>query len=236
MTNHLPYDLITFDCYGTLIDWSAGIRSAIEKTGAACGLRLDPAKLADRYIQVEMAVEQGGFKKYREVQALAMKLLFEEQGERLNSKQASILSRSLPRWKPFPETARVLKALRRSGYRLAVLSNVDDLLLKRSISRIGVRFDRLVTSEQVRSYKPRTRHWERILAATRVPKGRVLHVAASLMHDIIPAKTLGLACAWINRNGSKPFAGARPNHVFADLSPLIPLLTPPKPARRSRKR
>ena len=236
MTKHLPYELITFDCYGTLIDWETGIRSAVERTAAARGLKVDAAKLVERYIQVERTIEQGGYRKYREVQALAMKVLFDELGASLSDREASSLSNSLPRWKPFPEAARVLKALKRAGYRLAVLSNVDDLPLKKSIARIGVRFDRLVSSEHVRSYKPRTKHWERAIAATRVPKARILHVAASLIHDIIPAKTLGLACAWINRGGRKPFSGAKPNHSFGDLAPLIPLLTPPKKARRPRRK
>jgi 2-haloacid dehalogenase len=232
MTNHLPYELITFDCYGTLIDWETGIRRAIEKTAAAHGLKVDAGRLVERYVQTEMAIERGGYKKYREIQALAMKSLFEEIGASLSEKQACALSGTLPRWKPFPEAARVLRALKRAGYRLAVLSNADDLPLKKSVARIGVRFDKLVTAEQVRSYKPRTKHWERVIAATRVPKNRVLHVAASINHDIIPAKTLGLACAWINRAGRKPFSGAKPNHTFGDLTPLIALLTPPKKTRR----
>lgn len=227
MTASPPYDLVTFDCFGTLIDWESGIRAVVERLCAAHSLEADPSALVDRYVRIELSVEQGAFRSYRAVQALSLRLLFEELGVRLSAREADSLASALPRWKPFPESARVLKALRRAGYRLAVLSNCDAAPLKRALARLGVEFDYVVPAQLVRSYKPNTRHWRKVLARARVPKGRVLHVAASLLHDIIPAKTLGLPCAWVNRRGGKALSGARPNHVLPDLSPLLALLLPP---------
>ncbi|HAH08195.1 MAG TPA: haloacid dehalogenase type II [Elusimicrobia bacterium] len=231
MTEPLPYDLITFDCFGTLIDWESGIRAVVEKLAAAHKVQADAGALVERYIRIELAVEQSGYKSYRAVQALSLRLLFEELGVRLSSREADSLSAALPRWKPFPECARVLKALKRAGYRLAVLSNADTAPLKKSLSRLGVAFDHLVPAQQVRSYKPRTRHWKKVLSQARVQKSRALHVASSMIHDIIPAKTLGLPCAWVCRNGGKALSGTRPNHVLCDLSPLLTLLVPPRKRR-----
>ncbi|MFH2203535.1 MAG: haloacid dehalogenase type II [Elusimicrobiota bacterium] len=217
-------DLITFDCYGTLIDWEDGISSVIDQVAGEIGMRVPARKLASRYVEIEFALQQSGdFKSYREILAMGLRLLFAERGAALDKRRCLKLAASLPRWKPFPETKKVLLALKRAGCRLGVLSNTDDALLAKSLARIGVPFDIRVTSQQVRSYKPRMRHWERALELAGVPKARVLHVAASQIHDMIPAKALGLRCIWINRSKSRR-AAILPDHTFTDLTPLPDLL------------
>lgn len=226
-----PFDLLTFDCYGTLIDWEGGMRRSLaplaRRHGLGEGRSLDLDSLVRRYIQLELGIEQGGYRRYREVLALGVGALFKEHGARLSAAEARGFAESLTRWPPFPETRAVLKALRRAGYRTAVLSNIDDALLRASLERIGVEFDHLVTAQQVRSYKPAARHWQRALAVSRIPRKRILHVAASQLHDIVPANTLGFSCVWINRNRERPLPGARPDHSFRDLRPLVKLLAPP---------
>jgi len=224
----LPFDLVTFDCYGTLIDWEGGMRDSLAPLVRRHGIKKDLGALVRRYVQLEFGIEQGGYHRYREILALGVTALFKEHDARLSAAEARSFAESLARWPPFPETRAVLKALRRAGYRTAILSNVDDALLRSSLERIDVEFDHLVTAQQVRSYKPAARHWQRALSISRVPKSRVLHVAASQLHDIVPANTLGFSCVWINRKREKPLPGARADHAFRDLRPLVKLLAPAK--------
>ncbi|MBI4347658.1 MAG: haloacid dehalogenase type II [Elusimicrobia bacterium] len=220
-----PYDLVTFDCYGTLIDWEGGMSQALERLGRELGVSVDTKPMVRRYIQLELGLEQSSYRRYRDILRLGLSALFKERGINLSASASRSFARSLAEWRPFPETAATLRRLRAAGYRTAVLSNVDDALLRRSLRRIGVPFDFKITAESVRSYKPSVRHWERLLSVSGVPKRRVLHVAASLVHDIIPAKTLGLAAVWINRHGERALPGAAPRQVFKDLKGLVPLLS-----------
>ncbi|MBI4423941.1 MAG: haloacid dehalogenase type II [Elusimicrobia bacterium] len=224
MGSPLPYDLITFDCYGTLIDWEKGMSAALRALARELGVRIDAAAMVRRYVQLELGLEQASYRRYAEILQLGLAALFKERGVTLGRRHAGAFARSLADWKPFPEVPAALRRLRAAGYRTAVLSNIDDRLLARSLRRIAVPFDHVVTAQAVRSYKPAARHWQRVLAASRVPKRRVLHVGASLVHDIVPAKTLGISSVWINRNGERPAPGAAPRHVFADLRPLVGLL------------
>ena len=228
-----PYDLVTFDCYGTLIDWESGIGGTIDKIARERKVTVPTRKMVSRYIHIEFGLEQGPYRPYREVLAIGLRLLFEELGMQLTLRQSRALVSGLPRWPAFPETKRVLQSLRRAGYRLAVLSNVDDALLRQTLRRIGGMFDYTVTSQQVGAYKPSTKHWERVLALSKTPKHRVLHVGTSQLHDIIPAKSLGFRCAWINRHRER-ILGATPEHSFASLSPLTRLLVDPQKNRRGR--
>lgn len=219
------FDLITFDCYGTLIDWETGIAKVIETLARELKVEMPVKKLVARYVKIEFGLEQAGYRPYREILAMGLRLLFEERGIQLSQRQSLALTSSLPHWKPFPETRRVLKALHKAGYRLGVLSNADDSLLHKSLKRIGVPIDIAVTSQQVRSYKPRAKHWERALAVSKTKRSRVLHVAASQLHDIIPAKSLGFHCAWINRSRDRHAVGVRPYLSFETLAPLQRALT-----------
>ncbi len=219
-----PYDLVTFDCYGTLIDWEAGMSAALERLGRELGVAVDARGMVRRYIQLELGLEQSSYRRYRDILRLGLAALFKERGTTLSASASRAFVRSMAEGKPFPETATTLRRLRAAGYRTAVLSNVDDSLLARSLKLIGVPFDYKITAQSVRSYKPCVRHWEKLLTVSGVPKRRVLHVAASLVHDIIPAKTLGFNCVWINRNGERPMPGTAPRQVFRDLKGLLPLL------------
>lgn len=225
-----PYDVVAFDCYGTLIDWEGGMASSLEELGRAVGLRVAPGRMVKRYIQLELALEQASYRRYRDILKLGLSALFKEQGFALDKSASMAFAKTLPAWKPFPEVSATLAGLRAMGYEIAVLSNIDDRMLSQSLKRIGVPVDYRVTAQSLRSYKPGVKHWQRLLEVTGVPKRRVLHVAASLVHDIIPAKTLGFNCVWINRNGERGLPGAAPRHVYRDLKPLLELLAPERPA------
>jgi 2-haloacid dehalogenase len=181
----------TFDCYGTLIDWQAGIRAELVRV---FGEDRADAQLA-RYHELEPELQRTGKLSYRDVMTEAMRRLGAPAGEEEG------LAGSLPSWSPFPEVAPALEDLWRRGWQLAILSNSDRDLIAASKERIGVPFDQTVVAQEIRSYKPALRHWEEFYARTGADPARHVHVAASLYHDIEPASSLGLPTVWINRLG-----------------------------------
>ena len=204
----------TFDCYGTLIDWRAGIQAELERLFGP-----DPApRLLERYVELEPEVEQGEYRLYAEVLGLTLERLVQEEELALPEGEEPSLARSLPGWSPFPEVLDALSETRRRGWKLAVLSNSDRGLIEASMERIGVGFDHVVVAEDVRSYKPGHAHWERFFGDTDADRERHVHVAASLFHDIAPARELGLQSVWVNRLGEQ--ANPSPDRELHDLRPL----------------
>ncbi len=205
-----PFEVITFDCYGTLIDWEKGIRDAFSRVG----LESDAALKA--YAQIEPVVEVESYRSYREVLTETAARVVKKLGNR--SVRPSFLADSLPAWKPFVDTNPALERLRRAGIRLGILSNVDDDLIAATRKHFTVDFDLVITAQQVHSYKPAHGHFVR--ARERIGTLRWLHAAQSNLHDIVPANQLGIASAWINRHGQKALAGGDPTYQFHDLTGL----------------
>jgi 2-haloacid dehalogenase len=198
----------TFDCYGTLVDWNGGIRRELARVFGED--RAD--ELLARYHELEPELEADGSRTYAEVMTEALRRLGAPAGEE------HALARSLPDWEPFPEVPSALSEARARGWRLAILSNTDPGLLAASRERIGVPFDLSVVASEIGSYKPAHRHWERFFAETGVDRARHVHVAASLFHDVAPARALGLASVWINRLGE--FAEPEPTRELPNLTRL----------------
>jgi 2-haloacid dehalogenase len=217
------FSLLTFDCYGTLIDWESGMKAALQDLAKNRNLTLDIQSLPKRYIDIELEVEHEGYRKYREVLKISVRRLFEEKGIILTSQEERIFANSITTWHPFEETTCVLRKLKEK-YKLAILSNIDEDLIKHSIKLIGIDFDGVITAEQVKSYKPSRTHWKRMMDFFKIPKENILHVAASYIHDIVPAKELGFQVAWINRKKETPGGNIKPDYEFRDLRPLINLL------------
>ena len=209
-------DWITFDCYGTLIDWEGGVARALSPFLPP---PVDRAALAARYITVEAAVEHESYRPYRDVLAAASARLMIELGHPLSPEHAKVLPDSLPRWRPFPEVPGALRFLRNAGYRLAILSNVDRDLLSASIPLLGLEPDLTVTAEDCRSYKPALDHWNRFRALSGAGPERTVHIAASLFHDIVPATSLGYRTVFVNRHGAA-VSGAAPTRTAGDLSSI----------------
>lgn len=219
-----PFELITFDCYGTLIDWELGMKDSLQSLLDRKTLSLDVNGLLKRYGEIELEVEQESYRKYREVLSISVKRAFEERQIALRPNEERIFVDTLPLWPPFAETTEVLRKLKEKGYKLGILSNIDDDLIKPSIELMGVEFDGVITAEQVKSYKPSYAHWERMLELFKMPKGKVLHVGASYVHDIAPADELGFTTVWINRKGQQPKGPANPDYEFKTLNPLTEIL------------
>ncbi|HEY7603472.1 MAG TPA: HAD family hydrolase [Gaiellaceae bacterium] len=209
----------TFDCYGTLIDWHGGISSEL---GRLFGDG-DVPRLLDRYHELEPEVQaEDPERTYRTVLTLTLERLAEVEGLELADGEHDALARSLPSWTPFPEVPAALDEARTRGWRLAILSNTDRDFIAASKAQIGVQFDETIVASEIGSYKPGHRHWTEFFARTHADRGRHVHVAASLFHDVAPATELGLKSVWVNRLGEA--ADPAPTREVDDLSGLADVL------------
>jgi 2-haloacid dehalogenase len=210
----VPDRWATFDCYGTLVDWNSGIRAELARMFGP-----DAAStLLQRYHEVEPQIEaEDPGLPYRDVMRLTLARIADPPDG-----DEEALGRSLPEWPVFPEVPAALTEARERGWKLAILSNTDRELIEASKARIGVPFEETVAASEIASYKPGHRHWEEFFARTGVERTRHVHVAASLFHDITPARELGLASVWINRLDER--ADPKPTRELRDLSPLPDVL------------
>src|SRR5439155_14994260 len=198
----------TFDCYGTLIDWNAGIRGQLERLFGT----ERAAALLGRYHEVEPEIQrEDPTRSYRQVLRIALSRIAEPPAG-----EEDALGASLPEWPAFPETRAALSAARSRGWRLCILSNSDRDLIDASIEQIGVPFDRAIVASEIGSYKPGLGHWRAFERELGRPPD--VHVAASLFHDIAPANELGLRSVWINRLGES--AEPEPTRELSDLAAL----------------
>jgi 2-haloacid dehalogenase len=207
MLNFVDFRVLSFDCYGTLIDWESGILGAMRPILAAHHKSLPDSALLELYGELEAQAEEGEFRPYREVLQSVVRAF----GERLEFPPAgaeiSSLPDSLAGWKPFPDTVAALHQLK-SRYQLAIISNVDDDLFAPTLAKLEVKFDHIITAEQARAYKPSPSIFK--LAEKRIGATRAqwLHVAQSVYHDVVPARSLGIANVWVNRRSPRTGAGA----------------------------
>jgi 2-haloalkanoic acid dehalogenase type II len=218
------YAVVTFDCYGTLIDWERGIRDAFAATAAALRAPVDVDRALALYEEIEPVVEAESFRSYREVLAESARRVAARLGWPLPESRAGFLGDSLPNWPPFPDTNPALRRLDGAGYRLGILSNVDDDLLAWTRRLLAAPFEVAVTAQQVGSYKPAAGHFT---AARQLIGGEPwLHAAQSYFHDVAPARALGIPVAWINRKGQRAADGGKPDLEFRTLTGLADRLAP----------
>jgi 2-haloacid dehalogenase/putative hydrolase of the HAD superfamily len=216
------FDIITFDCYGALIDWENGIVSAFQSEAARDGLALDASDIISAYMAEEPAVESQQYRPYREVLAQTAHRVAARLGWKIELDRAGFLAASLPDWRPFPDTNAALERLARR-FQLGILSNVDDDLLAATRRHFTVSFDLVVTAEQVKSYKPGLAHFREAMA--RAGGKRLLHAAQSYFHDMVPARELNIPVVWVNRKGERAAEGGPPpTYEVRDLAALADLL------------
>lgn len=206
---------LTFDCYGTLVDWRTGMERALA--------RVDPARVADLlagYHRAEPALqERRPVLSYREVLRRGLISSASEGGVDLDDERATVLADTMPTWPPFTETAGILAALKAEGWKLAILSNVDNDIIEQTLTLLGEPIDLVVTAEDVGSYKPARGHFEEFRRRAQPADGRWIHVACSWRHDVVPATELGVPCVFVNREG-EAHDPARVVGVLPDLTGL----------------
>jgi len=201
------YDALTFDCYGTLVNWEAGILPVLHRILSVHRKEIDDATLLKLYGDFELRAEQEEYRSYRDV----LESVVRQFGAELNftpaAEEVRSLPDSLPGWKPWPDTVAALQQLK-TRFRLAILSNIDDDLFASTRPQLGVDFDEVITAQQAQAYKPSLKLFELALSRVQAPAHRVLHVGQSIYHDVIPAQALGLATVWVNRPSARPGMGA----------------------------
>jgi 2-haloacid dehalogenase len=222
------FEALTFDCYGTLIDWESGILAALRAILPEAGSDAGDDELLEAFGRHEAALEAGPYRPYREVLARVAQAIAAEQGATPTAAQLAAFGGSVADWPAFADSAAALHRLARR-YRLAVITNCDDDLFAASRRRLGIDFETVVTAQQVRAYKPATRGFQVALERLGIPRERVLHVAQSLFHDHVPAKALGFTSVWVDRRagrsrpGATPPAEATPDLVVPDMATFADL-------------
>ena len=207
MIDFSRFEILTFDCYGTLINWEAGLLPALQRILLAHGKMIDDSALLKLYGDFEQLCEQGEFHPYRAVLESVVRRFGAQLGFSPTDEEARSLANSLARWKPWPDTVAALHQLK-SRFRLAIISNVDDDLFAATVPQLEVEFDEIITAQQAKAYKPSLKIFELALARIKVPVHRVLHVGQSIYHDVTPAQALGMATVWVNRPSARPGVGA----------------------------
>lgn len=220
------YTVLSFDCYGTLIDWENGILTALKPVLVRHNIHLTDDDILELYAKLESKIEKGEFITYKNVLKKMMEEIGSKFGFNLLSSEKDCLVESLKNWQPFSDTVESLHALK-DKFKLAIISNIDDDLFAYSVKHLGINFDYVITAEQVCSYKPTPDNFEFAIRKIGVSPDKILHVAQSIYHDIIPAKEVGLSTVWVNRRKGKKGFGATPpaseqaDYVVSDLRELV---------------
>lgn len=217
MLDFSEFEYLTFDCYGTLIDWESGILRAVRPILAAHSVVLADEEILRLYGEFEAEAESGGFQIYRQILEGVVRKFGEHLGFTPSAAEVESLPLSLAHWPPFPDAVEALRRLH-SRYKLAIVSNVDSDLFAGTANMLGVAFDAVITAQEVGSYKPSLNNFRQAFQRIGKPQEKVLHVAQSLYHDIAPARTLGLRCVWVNRRAEQTGSGAtKPGTAVPDL-------------------
>jgi 2-haloacid dehalogenase len=224
------FEAISFDCYGTLINWEAGLLPALRNVLANHRQKSADATVLELYGEFEAEAEAGAYQSYRNV----LESVVRKFGERLSFQPSPTelrsLHESIPQWPPFSDTVAALKKLHQQ-YKLAIISNIDDDLFAETQKLLGVKFDYVITAQQAKSYKPSLNNFKVALARMGVSPDRLLHAAQSVYHDVIPAQSLGIATVWVNRKSARPGVGAvrkargKPDLEVPDLASLASAAT-----------
>ena len=207
------FEALSFDCYGTLIDWEAGIAAVLVPWARRCGLDRDQEQLLEAYAAAEAKAElEHPGELYRDILARCFRTLGDQVGASVTDEDAAALASSVPDWPAFEDSHDALSVLG-ERFKLIILSNVDRVSFAGSRARLGVEFTSVLTAEEIGSYKPSPRNFDALGAEIErlgINRGRLLHVAQSLFHDHAPAKRAGLRTVWINRRHDRPGWGATP--------------------------
>jgi 2-haloacid dehalogenase len=201
------FTAISFDCYGTLIEWEAGILPALRGVLARHGQTIGDAAILELYGEFEADAESGGYRTYRDVLQSVVRAFAGRFGFNASDADSRSLSESVPSWPPFPDTVGALRQLRKH-YRLAVISNIDNALFAETQKHLEVEFDAVITAERAKSYKPALNNFELALSVLGIQPENLLHVGQSIYHDVIPAQSLGISTVWVNRKSARPGVGA----------------------------
>jgi 2-haloacid dehalogenase/putative hydrolase of the HAD superfamily len=206
----LPKDIqfVTFDCYGTLIDWENGVHEAFQKEADRDGFTISKDELVPRFIETQRKIQSGSYELYAEVLRRTAVSVAEELGWGLESSRAQFLPDSVPRWQPFRETNAQLERFAKK-FELGILSNIDDKLLGATRRHFRSDFDLVVTAQQVRSYKPDPAHFKECARRIEKRKKNWVHIASGYPTDVEPCLKSKIPVIWVNRHGEELESGQK---------------------------
>jgi 2-haloacid dehalogenase len=229
MIDFQQFKALSFDCYGTLIDWESGILAAIRSILDNHNINISNQQILELFAQRESIQEAGEYLKYRDI----LKKVIQDFGDKLQfvptESELNSLAESIKYWQPFPDTIESLQSLK-TRYKLTIISNIDNDLFAYTAQKIGVDFDWVVTAEQVQSYKPSLQNFEMAIQRMGIAPDELLHIAQSVYHDIVPAKDMGLTAVWVNRRKGQEGCGAtvpvsgNPDLEVSSLQELVSLM------------
>jgi 2-haloacid dehalogenase len=205
--NFSRFTTISFDCYGTLIDWEAGILPVLRCVLANHGQSIPDASILEMYGEFEADAETGPYQNYRDVLQSVVRAFAERFHFQATSAEIRSLHESVSAWPAFPDTVAALRELQ-TRYRLAVISNIDDDLFAETRKQLHVKFDAVITAEQASSYKPSINNFQMALRTLAISPDQLLHAGQSVYHDVVPARSLGISTVWVNRGSARPGIGA----------------------------
>jgi 2-haloacid dehalogenase len=208
MLDLAQFEYLSFDCYGTLIDWETGILGYLRPLLHGRGVQVTDNEILNLYSEFEPRQQLQPYRRYREILAAVAGEFGTHFQCAFTPAETEGLAESIRVWQPFHDTVYGLRRLK-ARYKLAVLSNIDDDLFALTAPKLGVELDLVVTAQQVGSYKPTRRNFETLLSRLPVEKNRLLHVAESLYHDVVPARELGIATVWVNRRQGRPASATK---------------------------
>jgi 2-haloacid dehalogenase len=201
------FRIITFDCYGTLIDWETGILGAIRPILSAHNAHLSDVDILRMYGEIEADEESGAYQSYKEILRAVVRGFGTRVGFVPSEKEQQSLPHSVANWKPFPDTVTALRNLKEQ-FKLGILSNIDDDLFSATAPQLEIEFDHVITASQARAYKPSLDIFRLAQKKMGLPQAQWLHAGQSIYHDVIPAQSLGIATVWVNRPSPLPNSGA----------------------------
>lgn len=211
------FEALSFDCYGTLIDWEGGITPVLKRLLENHNIEKSDQQLLELFAEFEPEAQSGDYQNYRDVLREVVKKIAERFSFQPTEAELDSLWMSIKDWVPFSDTVEALKALKQK-YRLVIISNIDDDLFAESAKHLEVEFDHIITAQQVKSYKPSLKNFEFAFQKTGLSTSQLLHVAQSIYHDIVPARQIGLSTVWVNRRQGKEGEGAtKPATATPDL-------------------
>ncbi|MFA0761369.1 MAG: hypothetical protein HZLCBSQH_001475 [Candidatus Fervidibacterota bacterium] len=214
---------VTFDCYGTLIDWDEGIRTFLSDLLNRKGVRADLDALHRRWEAIQFDLIQQTYRPYMDILRLSLEVTLKEFGIPYSPEDGDAFAASMPTWRPFPDVPPTLRELKRYAH-LAIISNTDNDILRESVKLMGAEFDALITAEDAKVYKPNPRIFEFALRRLNEAPERILHVAFGFKYDLAPAKQVGMTTCWLNRTGEPMPEGTKPDFVIGALSEVLTLL------------
>jgi len=201
------FTAISFDCYGTLIDWESGILPVIRALLTGDGQSLADSAILELYGEFEAEAESGPYRSYRDVLEAVVRAFADRFHFEASSAEIHSLHESVRAWPPFVDTVAALRDLQKR-YKLVVISNIDDDLFAETRKHLDVEFDDVITAELARSYKPSINNFQMALRKLALSPDRLLHAAQSVYHDVVPARSLGISTVWVNRKSARPGIGA----------------------------